>query len=402
MAIVFRRDALSGPDELRRELSAYNVAPSKKDFLAKRVFPCFLKATNLLPEVAARLATTMERAGGEAVVAKSILEGSSFRDLLLFGTEHTFRQFCMFSSRPGFLPIDLTIELNNLLDSRIHSPDFLEGRTCRLRLNRPLIMGILNVTPDSFYSESRSLAIDNALCRGRQMVSEGVNIIDVGGESTRPGAPAVSLQEELDRVAPVVELLRKEIGCPLSVDTCKSGVARESIAAGADFINDISGLHFDEDMPEVVSRGGAGLFLMHTRGRPEVMQQDTSYEDLIGEIIEYLQESLRRAAKAGIPKERLAVDPGIGFGKNSIGNLEILNRLSEIHHLGRPILLGTSRKAFIGQVLGQKEPAKRLAGTLATIAMGVAAGVHIFRVHDVQAAREAALMAWAVCNQKMP
>jgi dihydropteroate synthase len=257
-------------------------------------------------------------------------------------------------------------------------------------------MGILNVTPDSFYPDSRHHATENALQKGRQLAAEGADLIDIGGESTRPGAPSVSLQEELDRVIPVVERLRKEVECPLSVDTCKSAVARAAVAAGADFVNDISGLHFDHRMAEVVAEGGAGLFLMHTRGRPDRMQEDTSYADLLGEILAYLRAGMRRAAEAGIPDGRLAVDPGIGFGKSPQGNLEILRRLSELHCLGRPVLLGTSRKGFIGHVLGQQDPADRLVGSLATVALGVAAGVQIFRVHDVRASREAARMAWAV------
>ena len=397
-----RQVDLGGLDELGQELSHYNLSSTEIDRLVGYVFPRLIKVANLSPEIADRLATAMELAGGKAIVAKSAMEGSSLRELLLFGTDSALHKLCIFSSRPDFLPVDLNTDLKRFLGSRIPAPDFLKGRTCRLLLNRPLIMGILNVTPDSFYSDSRSFATENALHRGRQLAEEGADLIDVGGESTRPGAPPVSLQEELDRVVPVVERLRQEVDCPVSVDTCKSEVARAAMEAGADFINDISGLHFDAGMAEVVSQGGAGLFLMHTRGRPATMQQDTSYENLIGEIIEYLQEGLRRAAKAGIPAERLAIDPGIGFGKNSAGNLEVLHRLTEFHCLGRPVLLGTSRKNFIGQVLGQKDPGERLAGTLATVVLGVAAGVHIFRVHDVQAAREAALMAWAICYQQMP
>jgi dihydropteroate synthase len=259
-------------------------------------------------------------------------------------------------------------------------------------------MGVLNVTPDSFSDGGRFLAVAAALTQARRLAAEGADLIDVGGESTRPGAPAISAQEELDRVLPVVEALRREVPLPLSIDTSKSAVARAAVAAGADFVNDVSGLTFDPAMAEVVARSGAGLVIMHTRGQPATMQVDTRYRDLLGEVLLCLRASLARAEGAGVPAERIVVDPGIGFGKDVGGNLELLRRLADLAVLGRPLLLGTSRKSFIGQVLGQDDPQRRGIGTLTTVALGVAAGARIFRVHEVAAAREAALMAWAVCQ----
>jgi dihydropteroate synthase len=259
-------------------------------------------------------------------------------------------------------------------------------------------MGVLNVTPDSFSDGGRFASLDSALRQAETMAAEGADLIDVGGESTRPGAPSVSVEVELDRVLPVVEALRRGIGLPLSIDTTKSAVAAAVLAAGAEFINDISGLTFDPRMAAVVAAAGGGLFLMHTRGRPERMQQETAYDDLSGAVIAHLRGGLAEAAAAGIPEEKLAVDPGIGFGKDAEGNLELLRRLPELRSLGRPILLGTSRKSFIGRVLGQPQPRERLYGTLATVALGVAKGAHLFRVHDVRPAREAALMAWAIAQ----
>lgn len=281
-------------------------------------------------------------------------------------------------------------------------PAFLEGRRCRLDLGRPLIMGILNVTPDSFFSGSRAASVDDALTRARRMRDEGADIIDIGGESTRPGADLIGEQEELDRVVPVIEALSGEISCPLSIDTNKSGVARAAVAAGADFVNDISGFAFDPGMASAVAACGAGAFLMHTRGTPSDMQADTGYHDLFGEVVDYLQKAVAQAEAAGIPRRKLAIDPGIGFGKDLAGNLEILYRLRELHAPGLPVLLGTSRKSFIGQIVGQPDPAERLYGTLATVALGVACGVQIFRVHDVRPAREAALTAWAVVHRQCP
>jgi len=281
-------------------------------------------------------------------------------------------------------------------------PDFLEGRSCRLDLRRPLIMGILNVTPDSFFAGSRAASVEDACARALCMQEEGADLVDLGGESTRPGAPLIGEQEELERVLPVIEALAGKLHIPISVDTNKSAVARAAIAAGAEFVNDISGFDFDPAMARTVAQCGAGAFLMHTRGRPEQMQADTRYRDLFAEVCAYLQKALARAEAAGIPRSRLAVDPGIGFGKDLGGNLEILNRLHELHALGAPVLLGTSRKAFIGRITGQSDPAERLNGTLATVALGVASGVQIFRVHDVRPAREAALTAWAVVHRQLP
>ena len=277
-------------------------------------------------------------------------------------------------------------------------PGYLLGRSCRIELDRPRLMGVLNITPDSFSDGGRYLSVAAALAQGRRLAAEGADLIDVGGESTRPGAQHIGVQQELDRVLPVLEALRRDIALPLSIDTTKSAVARAAIAAGAEFVNDVSGLTFDAQMAAVVADTGAGLFVMHTRGRPETMQADTCYADLIAEVCAALRASVARALAAGVMAERIAVDPGIGFGKDVAGNLELLRCLHEFAVLGRPLLLGTSRKSFIGRVLGLDDPSARQAGTLATVALGVAGGTRLFRVHEVGPAREAALMAWAVCR----
>lgn len=279
---------------------------------------------------------------------------------------------------------------------------FLVGRGCRLCLDTPNIMGIINVTPDSFSDGGCYAAVDRAVERGLQLEKEGAALLDIGGESTRPGAQQVSLDEELERVIPVVEGLRRSSDIPLSVDTTKAAVAREAIAVGVNYINDVSGLNFDRHMAAVAAESGAGIFLMHTRGRPDVMQRDTSYDCLVDEVIESLAESVAKAREAGVEMERIAVDPGIGFGKDAEGNLELLNHLNSFHRLNCPILLGTSRKSFIGRIVGQDDPLKRLAGTLATVALGVAQGVQFFRVHDVCQARDAALVAWAIREKTLP
>ena len=264
-----------------------------------------------------------------------------------------------------------------------------------LSLSRPLVMGILNVTPDSFSDGNRYFSRDAAVAKGLELEREGADIIDIGGESTRPNAPAVSLAEELERVVPVIEALAGKLSVPISIDSYKAGVARAACAAGAEIVNDVSGLFFDPEMAAAVAEADAGLVVMHTRGTPDRMQSDTHYDDLIAEVKDYLLQSMARAEAAGIKASRIAVDPGIGFGKSVEGNLELIRRLPELLCLGRPILVGPSRKSFIGKVTGQGEGA-RLFGTAAAVAVSVVNGASIVRVHDVAAMRDVAVMARAL------
>ena len=275
----------------------------------------------------------------------------------------------------------------------------LAGRRASLLLDRPRIMGILNVTPDSFSDGGQFQQVDRALRRAEEMVAEGADLIDVGGESTRPGAALVSVEQELDRVIPVIAAIHARLDIPLSVDTNKASVAAVALESGADWVNDVSGLSFDATMASVVAANGGGLFLMHTRGTPARMQQHTHYDDIVAEVIAELKMAIATARAAGIPAQRLAIDPGIGFAKDRAGTLELLRRLDEFKVLELPILLGTSRKSFIGKVLQQPQPIDRLYGTLATVALGVAKGAMLLRVHDVRAARETALMSWAILQR---
>ncbi|HSE44199.1 MAG TPA: dihydropteroate synthase [Gemmatimonadales bacterium] len=264
-----------------------------------------------------------------------------------------------------------------------------------LALERPLVMGILNVTPDSFSDGNRFFSNDAAVARALELEREGADIIDIGGESTRPNAPAVSLDQELDRVVPVIEALAGKLSVPISVDTYKAEVARAACAAGAEIVNDVSGLFFDAEMAAVVAEADAGLVVMHTRGTPDRMQQDTRYHDLVAEVKCYLLDSLAKAEAAGIKAGRIVVDPGIGFGKSVEGNLELIRRLPELQQLGRPILVGPSRKSFIGTVTGRGS-GERIFGTAAAVAVSVVNGASIVRVHDVAAMRDVAVMARAL------
>jgi len=255
-----------------------------------------------------------------------------------------------------------------------------------LELSRPVVMGILNVTPDSFSDGGLFNTLSSAVERCREMVEEGAKIIDIGGESTRPGAEPVPEEEEIKRVIPVVERVRKELGDDvfISVDTYKSSVARRALEAGADIVNDISGFRFDDNMAKVVAEYKCPAVIMHTKGRPKEMQKNPYYEDVVSEIIDYLEKSIEIGAKEGVDVEKLIVDPGIGFGKRVEDNLCILKRLGELRILGRPILIGASRKSFIGKITKVDEPKERLAGSLAAATVAVMKGAKIIRAHDVK------------------
>lgn len=260
---------------------------------------------------------------------------------------------------------------------------------------KTLIMGILNTTPDSFYDGGRYTTVNKAVERGIEIAAEGADIIDIGGESTRPGSESISPQEEMDRILPVIEALSKKINIPISIDTTKSDVAAAAIAAGAAMVNDISGFHFDKKMAFVVAGSGLPAVVMHTRGRPKDMQKNTDYDSLMGEIKESLADSLSIADIAGIKKDKLIVDPGIGFGKSAAQNFEILRKLSELKTLGCPILVGPSRKSFIGKTLGLP-PDECLEGTGAAVAAAILNGGDIVRVHDVKYTKTVAGIADAV------
>lgn len=256
-------------------------------------------------------------------------------------------------------------------------------------------MGILNVTPDSFSDGGRFRALEPALARAREMAEAGAVLVDVGGESTRPGAGEVPAEEEMERVVPLVEAIRREVGVPVSVDTRKAAVAREALAAGAEVVNDVSALG-DPEMAGVVADAGAGLVLMHMRGTPEDMQTRTDYAHVAEDVASELEGPLARAVAAGVAPERIVLDPGLGFAKTAAQNLELVARLGVLARLGRPLLLGPSRKSFIGALLGGLPAEERDAGTAGLCVAGLARGARIFRVHDVRTVRHALEVAWAV------
>ncbi|NLI81701.1 MAG: dihydropteroate synthase [Deltaproteobacteria bacterium] len=274
----------------------------------------------------------------------------------------------------------------------------LKLRAGRLELGeRTLTMGILNVTADSFSDGGRFLSAHDALQQALDLVVAGADILDVGGESTRPGSDPISLETELDRVIPVIEGIRKSSDIPLSIDTTKAEVARQAIAAGADMVNDVSALRFDPQMARVVAREGVPLILMHMLGTPKTMQQAPTYASLFSEIVAFLEERIQSAVRQGIDRRQILVDPGIGFGKTVAHNLSIVRDLDVFSCLDAPLVLGASRKRFIGSVL-DRPVEDREVGTAVVNAFGIAAGAHIIRVHDVILHRQVAAMADALRN----
>ena len=250
--------------------------------------------------------------------------------------------------------------------------------------SKTYLMGILNVTPDSFSDGGEFNDPHTALSQVQLLVGGGADIIDVGGQSTRPGAEQISLSQELERVVPVIELIRSGIAhLPISVDTTRAEVAEAAIEAGADLVNDISGATFDDAMLATVAKLNVPIVLMHIRGNPQTMQSLTNYDDLLGEIYQFLAQQIAKAVEAGIKAENIIIDPGIGFAKTHTQNLELLRRLPELQSLGTPILVGASRKSFIGNILNRSNPKDRVWGTAAACCRAIASGADILRVHDV-------------------
>ena len=356
-----------------------------------------------LPQLECRQANVLKQEmlslGGDAAVARGTVACSIIKtDCILIGTAKQIKRLCRKLTVQPFGLAELAGELDLLLTNIDSVPTVWKTARRSLNLQRPLIMGILNLTPDSFSDGGCFYDPDTAFEKALQMEAEGADIIDVGGESTRPGAAPVSTDEELDRIIPVIERLAGSLSCAISVDTWKSDVASRAVSAGAEIINDISGFNFDPLMAAVASATGAGVVLMHTRGTPDKMQQNTGYDDLMSELSAGLTSSIARAREASVSDACIAIDPGIGFGKDAAGNLELIRRLAEFTSLGFPILVGPSRKSFIGTALGRDKMADRLFGTAATVALSVSHGASILRVHDVRASRDVAYMAHAVMH----
>ena len=399
-ACGIRALCLTSPAAAQKELERIGVDPAG----IARMLPKLEQRALLVPKVRAAAANILKQEmlslGGDAAVARGTVACSvSTTDVLLIGTRKQLLTLCTKLTGQPFGLKNLASDLAQVLKNVQCPPTIWQTSRRQLSLERPLIMGILNVTPDSFSDGGRYATVDQAVEQALQLEEEGADLLDIGGESTRPGAPAVSATEESTRVLPVIEALANRLTIPISVDTWKSSVAEACLAAGAEIINDISGLQFDPALAEVVARHQAGLVVMHTRGTPRQMQLDTVYADLLGEVSASLLQSAATARSTGIAQQQIVLDPGICFAKDLSGNLELLRRLPELCCLGYPLLVGTSRKSFIGKALQREATADRLFGTAATVAHAVTSGARIVRVHDVQAMKDVALMAHAINSQ---
>ena len=336
--------------------------------------------------------------GGDAAVARGAVACSIEKtDLILIGTLKQIRRFI---EKISFQPFGLKLlaeSLDTLLDNLLAEHWTLKTSRRKMILgDRTQIMGILNVTPDSFSDGGRFDSPEKAVECAFQLVEDGADILDIGGESTRPGAQPVSLEEELRRTIPVIQGLSGKINVPISIDTTKAVVAREAVAAGAEIINDISAMRFDEPMPAVIASSGAAVVFMHMRGVPQTMQKgDLHYALLQGEMIDFFRERLNTALLAGILPEQVIIDPGIGFGKTRSDNLKLLKYLPEFNVVGRPILTGPSRKSFLGQE-GRGGAVDRLEETAAAVTAAIMNGSQVVRVHDVKAMKRVVAVADAI------
>lgn len=387
-------------DDLRREMQLIGCDPTGAKIMARKGDFKVIKVEGLRTPAANMLKQEMLARGGEAAVAYGVVDCKvETSDALIMGTT---AQIAGALSRLQMQPFGLARlagQIRELLS--VDSQTNREWR-CRDRIiplgQRTLVMGIVNVTPDSFSKDGLGADVDAAMGQARAMIEAGAHIIDIGGESTRPGSLPASESEELRRVVPVIERLAAETQALISVDTTKHGVAGAALESGAHIINDITGLGEGEPMAKVVAGFGAGLVLMHMKGTPRDMQVNPTYRDLIGEVAAFLRDRAEQAIAGGVDRSSIAIDPGIGFGKTLEHNLEILRRLREFRSVGFPILIGTSRKAFIGKIL-DLPVTDRIEGTGATVALSIANGADIVRVHDVASAARIARVADAIVRE---
>ena len=369
----------------REELKGIGVDSYGIRLMAPKALSFAVKLEKIRPQAANILKQEALSLGAEAATSRGVIDLKRKRsDVLLLGTKKQYRLLVEKLKRQPFGLAEIAEELRNLLTNFKRKRWEIECAKYTLRLGgKTLIMGILNVTPDSFANGGRYDRIDSALLQAERMAEGGADIIDVGGESTRPGARPVPLKEEIKRTIPVIKRLAKRINLPISIDTCKSRVAREALDSGASLVNDISALRVDKGMAGVVSRYKVPLVLMHMQGKPRNMQKNPQYKDVVGDIISFLRKRIEFAKEEKIDEERIIIDPGIGFGKTTEHNLQIFNRFSEFKSLGRPILVGPSRKSVIGNVLNLPVE-ERLEGTAAAVAASILNGADIIRVHDVR------------------
>ena len=383
--------ALAVLDEIKVDACGIEAMLPKMGHLNIRIEGVSCRAANIIKQ-------EMLAVGGDAAVARGTVACSiPATDVILMGTPKQLRKFAEKITRQPFGLALLAVSVARFLENINNQSLVLKTARRDIALgDRTLIMGIVNVTPDSFSDGGRYLATDQAIAHALRLVDEGADILDFGGESSRPGALPVSPEEELARLIPVMEAVAKRVDTPLSVDTTKAAVARAALDAGAEIVNDISSMRFDDKMPAVIAGKGAAVVLMHMRGTPRDMQAgDLNYASLWGEILHFLEKRITAAQRDGIGERQIVVDPGLGFGKTAEDNLKIIRELRECRVLGVPVLVGPSRKAFIGRITGGT-PAERTEGTAAAVTAAIMNGADIVRVHDVGIMKKVAAVADAV------
>lgn len=371
----------------RAELQRIGCTSGGIELMAGKCLPLCIKLHNVHVGAANIIKQELLSIGGDAAVARGVVNGTVPRsDVLLLGSVVTMQKLLTKLARQSIFGLDaIGADIQRCVQAVLSPTGGMQCRNTQLDFSRPVLMGILNVTPDSFSDGSKWNRLDAAVAHAQQMIEQGAQIIDIGGESTRPGAAEVSAEEELRRVIPVIKALRRTSDCLISIDTYKAAVAEAALAAGADIINDISALRMDAAMTEVALRHpDAPLILMHMQGTPKTMQQNPQYTDVMNDILVFFEERIEHCQQAGIQRSRIIIDPGVGFGKSHRDNLTILRRLKEFNALGQPVLLGASRKSFINRIYPAAAD-DRLEGSLATTAQAFYAGTAMVRVHDVQA-----------------
>ena len=382
-------------EDSRKEMEAIGVEEGGIKIMVPKSFHYCIKFYGLEPQDAIIMKQEMLAAGGDVAISQyAIPPHGEKTDALVIGTKTQLRILSMKMKMQYERLNEAGEKISGLIESMEKTHEIVIGKTLRTG-ERTLIMGILNVTPDSFYEGGKYSSVESALERAREMVEEGADIIDVGGESSRPGSLPVSKDEELSRILPVIKAISDELDVPISVDTYRAEVAEEAIKAGAGMVNDITAMGGDESMAEVVREYGVPICLMHMKGTPQNMQKNPHYDDTMAEITKFLHERAEYAMAKGIDEKNIILDPGIGFGKRTgegiEDNCEIIARLAELKSLGFPVLVGASRKTFIGN-LSNTRVEERLEGSLGAEAMAIANGADILRVHDVKETKRMAMV----------
>lgn len=390
--------AIESEHDISAEMERIGVFPEGIDIMKKKGIFHVILLKDLSSKQAVIVKQEALSKGGEAAVSAKVASlTGDITDVLLMGTTEQLLRISKGLMRQYFDLPEIGKKISQVLSAKEASGDktLRLGRHSLILGAKTYVMGILNITPDSFSDGGEHETTDLAVEHAWSLVKQGADIIDIGGESTRPGSDPVPTEEEIRRVIPVIKRLGQDFPIPISVDTYKSEIAEAAIAAGAHMINDISSLSMDPRLGEVVAKAGVPIVLMHMKGRPKDMQKNPEYESVVSEVIKSLLTAADEAKNYGISNDNILIDPGIGFGKTRIHNLELLRKLKELKNLGYPVVLGTSRKAFIGKTLGLST-GDRIEGTAATVALAVASGIDIVRVHDVKYMARVARMADAI------